>query len=162
MPIDSQAFRDAMRHFPAGVTVVTVKIPDGRRGMTVSAFASVSPSPPLVAVILDSAHSLHPLLDQGVTDSFAINVLAEGQAEISNRFAFVKDQDRFAVGDWGEAETGAPVLEEALAWLDCRLYDKMRAGTHTIFVGEVVASKVPRPETRPLVYWNRDYRRIEP
>ena len=161
MPIDSQAFRDAMRHFPAGVTVVTVKTPDGRRGMTVSAFASVSPSPPLVAVILDSAHSLHPLLDQGVTDSFAVNVLAADQAEISNRFAFVKDQDRFAVGDWGEAETGAPVLEEAVAWLDCRLYDKMRAGTHTIFVGEVVASKVPRPETRPLVYWNRDYRRIE-
>jgi flavin reductase (DIM6/NTAB) family NADH-FMN oxidoreductase RutF len=161
MPIDSQAFRDAMRHFPAGVTVVTVKVPDGRRGMTVSAFASVSPSPPLVAVILDSAHSLHPLLDQGVAESFAVNVLAADQAEISNRFAFVKDQDRFAVGHWSEAETGAPVLEEALAWLDCRLYDKMRAGTHTIFVGEVVASKVPRPENRPLVYWNRDYRRIE-
>jgi flavin reductase (DIM6/NTAB) family NADH-FMN oxidoreductase RutF len=161
MPIDSQAFRDAMRHFPAGVTVVTVKIPDGRRGMTVSAFASVSPSPPLIAVILDSAHSLHPLLDQGVAESFAVNILAEGQAEISNRFAFVKDQDRFAAGNWGEAETGAPVLAEALAWLDCRLYDKMRAGTHTIFVGEVVASNVPRPENRPLVYWNRDYRRIE-
>lgn len=162
MPIDSQAFRDVMRHFPAGVTVVTVTTPEGRRGMTVSAFASVSPSPPLVAVILDSAHSLHPLLDQGVTDSFAVNVLAEDQSEVSQRFAFVKDQDRFAVGDWGEAETGAPVLGEALAWLDCRLYDKMRAGTHTIFVGEVVASRVGRPEEPPLIYWNRGYRRIAP
>ena len=161
MSIDSQAFRDAMRHFPAGVTVVTVKVPDGRRGMTVSAFASVSPSPPLIAVILDSAHSLHPLLDQGVTDSFAVNMLAADQAEVSQRFAFVKDQDRFAVGNWSEAVTGAPVLEEALAWLDCRLYNKVRAGTHTIFVGEVVASRVGRPDEKPLVYWNRDYRRIE-
>lgn len=160
MPIDSQAFRDVLRHFPAGVTVVTVNTPEGRRGMTVSAFASVSPSPPLVAVILDSAHSLHPLLDQGVTDAFAVNVLAADQSEISQRFAFVKDQDRFAVGDWGEAETGAPVLGEALAWLDCRLYDKMRAGTHTIFVGEVLASRVGRPEEQPLIYWNRGYRRI--
>ena len=150
-----------MRHFPAGVTVVTVKVPDGRRGMTVSAFASVSPSPPLIAVILDSAHSLHPLLDQGVTDSFAVNMLAADQAEVSQRFAFVKDQDRFAVGNWSEAVTGAPVLEEALAWLDCRLYNKVRAGTHTIFVGEVVASRVGRPDEKPLVYWNRDYRRIE-
>ncbi len=162
MPIDSQAFRDVLRHFPAGVTVVTVMTPEGRRGMTVSAFASVSPSPPLVAVILDSHHSLHPLLDQGVTEGFAVNILAEDQAELSQRFAFVKDQDRFAVGSWGEAETGAPVLEEALAWLDCRLYDKLRAGTHTIFVGEVVASRVGRPEETPLVYWNRGYRRISP
>lgn len=162
MPIDSQAFRDVLRHFPAGVTVVTVMTPEGRRGMTVSAFASVSPSPPLVAVILDSHHSLHPLLDQGVTEAFAVNILAEDQSELSQRFAFVKDQDRFAVGSWGEAETGAPVLEEALAWLDCRLYDKLRAGTHTIFVGEVVASRVGRPEETPLVYWNRGYRRISP
>lgn len=162
MPIDSQAFRDVLRHFPAGVTVVTVALPEGRHGMTVSAFASVSPSPPLIAVILDSTNSLHPLLDQGIAETFAVNVLAEDQAAISQRFAFVKDQDRFAVGTWGQAATGAPVLEEALAWLDCRLYDKLRAGTHTIFIGEVLASRVGRPDEKPLIYWNRDYRRIEP
>lgn len=162
MTIDSQSFRDALRHFPAGVTIVTVLTPEGRRGMTVSAFASVSPQPPLVTVILDSKSTLHGLLDEGVVDTFAINVLAADQAELSQRFAFVKDQDRFALGEWATAETGAPVLANALAWLDCRLHGKMRAGTHSLFVGEVVASQVPRPEEKPLVYWNRDYRRIEP
>ncbi len=162
MPIDSQAYRDVLRHFPAGVTIVTVETPEGRRGMTVSAFASVSPSPPLIAVILDSKHSLHPLLDEGVTPYFAVNILSEDQADISQRFAFVKDEDRFAMGDWTRALTGAPVLESALAWLDCRLHEKVRAGTHTIFVGEVLASNVPRPDEKPLVYWNRNYRRFEP
>lgn len=159
-PITTTAFRDALRHFPAGVTLVTTVHEGVRRGMTVSAFASVSPEPPLIMVVIDQAHSLHALLEPGVLP-FAVNVLGEDQCELSNRFAFVHDQDRFAVGDWHRAITGAPVLRSALVWLDCRPFTQVKAGTHTIFVGEVQASRVERPGEPPLIYWNRDYRRLD-
>ncbi|HRC84871.1 MAG TPA: flavin reductase family protein [Thermoanaerobaculia bacterium] len=159
MSITAEAFRDALRHFPAGVTVVTLKAGDQIHGLTVSAFASVSPEPPLVAVIIDRRHTAHALLEQEGT-VFAVNILAEDQVELSNRFAWSKDQDRFAGGRWSPAATGAPVLEDALAWLDCTVWARHPAGTHTIYLGEVQASSVARSGEPPLVYWNRDYRRL--
>lgn len=148
-----------MRHFPAGVTLVTTRAGDSVHGMTVSAFASVSPKPPMVLVCIDHKHTMHGLLeaDDAV---FAINILAEGQDALSNRFAFAKDVDRFAEGTWAKAETGAPVLDDALAWLDCRVHSRQSAGTHTIYVGEVVASRVAREDEHPLIYWNRGYRHL--
>jgi flavin reductase (DIM6/NTAB) family NADH-FMN oxidoreductase RutF len=59
------------------------------------------------------------------------------------------------------AATGAPVLEDALAWLDCTVFSRHPAGSHSLYIGEVVASAVPRPDEQPLVYWNRDYRRLD-
>jgi flavin reductase (DIM6/NTAB) family NADH-FMN oxidoreductase RutF len=159
MPVSSEAFRDALRHFPAGVTIVTIKSGDEVHGLTVSAFASVSPEPPLILVAIDHRHYAYTLLEQpGAT--FAVNILAEQQADLSNRFAYVKDENRFAVGDWQTAATGAPVLTDALAWLDCTVYSRHEAGTHTLYVGQVHASSVPHPDAPTLVYWNRQYRRL--
>lgn len=159
MPIDSDAFRDALRHFPAGVTIVTVKAGNEIHGLTVSAFVSVSPTPPLISVIIDHKHRAHDLLEHS-SAVFAVNILKQEQQELSNRFAWVKE-DRFAEGNWGTALTGAPVLLDALAWLDCTIYSRHTAGTHTIYIGEVQASSVTAPEHKPLVYWNRAYRRVE-
>jgi flavin reductase (DIM6/NTAB) family NADH-FMN oxidoreductase RutF len=160
-PITSEAFRDAMRHFPAGVTVVTVRAGDEVHGLTVSSFSSVSPDPPLVSVIIDQRHTAFPLLErEGAV--FAVNVLRHDQVELSNRFAWLKDEDRFGAGEWTTAVTGAPVLTDALAWLDCRVWGRYPAGSHSIYVGEVLASAVPRPDERPLVYWNRGYRKLSP
>ena len=160
MPITSEAFRDALRHFPAGVTIVTIKSGAEVHGLTVSAFASVSPEPPLIMICIDHRHHAHDLLkDEGA--AFAVNILREDQQELSNRFAYVKDEDRFATGNWTVAVTGAPVLEDALAWLDCTVLSHQRAGTHTIYVGEVQASSVPHADERPLVYWNRAYHALE-
>lgn len=160
MTISSEDFRAALRHFPAGVTIVTLRAGETVHGLTVSAFASVSPQPPLVAVVIDNRHNAAELLqrDDAV---FAVNVLAEDQVELSNRFAWVKDEDRFVEGDWGEAVTGAPVLADALVWLDCRIHSRLPAGDHTIYVGEVQASAVPREDEAPLVYWNRGYRKLD-
>ena len=160
MPISSQDFRDCLRHFPAGVTIVTVKSGKRQHGLTVSSFASISPKPPLILVSIDRQHSGHSLLmEPGAT--FAVNILARDQIELSNRFAWIKDEDRFAAGDWGTAATGAPILRDALAWLDCTIEDSHPAGTHTIFVGLVQASGTPRSGQPPLVYWNRGYRHLE-
>ena len=158
-PVRSEEFREAMRLFPAGVTVVTVLAGEQVHGLTVSAFCSVSPDPPLVAVVIDQRHTAYPLLEQeGAV--FAVNVLAQDQAEVSNRFAWVKDEDRFSEGEWRPAATGALVMADALAWLDCRVWARFPAGTHTIYVGEVVATRVLREDDCPLVYWNRGYRKL--
>ena len=160
MAIDSAAFRDALRHAPAGVSVVTIRSGETRHGLTVSAFASVSPEPPLVAVMIDHRHFAHQLLGRpGAV--FAINLLAEDQRALSERFAWTPDEDRFAVGAWTTATTGAPILADALAWLDCTVFSSHAAGSHTLYVGLVEASGVPRPDGAPLVYWNRDYRRLD-
>ena len=157
--IRGEAFRDAMRHFPAGVTVVTVKAGEQVHGLTVSSFCSVSPEPPLVAVIIDQRHTAYPLLEEDGA-CFAVNILGQEQTELSNRFAWLKDEDRFEAGEWETAATGAPVLRDALAWLDCKVRERYAAGTHTIYIGEVCASSVPRPDEPPLVYWNRGYRKL--
>jgi flavin reductase (DIM6/NTAB) family NADH-FMN oxidoreductase RutF len=159
MALSSEAFRDCLRHFPSGVTIVTINSGERQHGLTVSSFASLSPDPPLIMIGIDHRHSAYALLTEpGAT--FAVNILGRDQSELSNRFAWLKDEDRFKAGNWGTAVTGAPVLKDALAWLDCTLYAAHAAGTHTIFVGEVQAGKTPRPNASPLVYWNRGYRHL--
>jgi flavin reductase (DIM6/NTAB) family NADH-FMN oxidoreductase RutF len=159
LAITSEEFRDALRRFPSGVTIVTIKAAERIHGLTVSAFASVSPDPPLIAVIIDHRHSAHALLEtEGAI--FAVNILGQDQFDLANRFAWVKDQDRFLEGRWMTAVTGAPVLVDALAWLDCAIASRHVVGNHTIYVGQVLASRVPKPDEPPLVYWNRGYRQL--
>ena len=158
--VRSEAFRDAMRHFPAGVTVVTVRSGDQLHGLTVSSFCSVSPDPPMVAVVIDHRHTAYPLLEEEGA-SFAVNILHQDQVELSNRFAWLKDEDRFDAGDWRTAVTGAPVLADCLAWLDCVVRERYPAGTHAVYLGEVVATAVPRPDEPALIYWNRGYRKLQ-
>ena len=157
--ISSEEFRLALRHFPAGVTIVTIRSGERVHGLTVSAFASVSADPPMIMVIIENRHHAYTLLEEADA-VFAVNILGEEQSELSNRFAWLKDEDRFAQGNWSKAETGAPILVDALAWLDCRIHARYPAGSHTIYVGLIEASSVPQPEAPPLVYWNRGYRKL--
>ena len=155
MPIDSQAFRDTLCHFPAGVTLVTIKAGEQIHGMTVTAFVSISAGPPLIAVVIDQRGRGYQLLEQ--PDAvFAVNILNEDQEALSRRFAFSKE-NRFAEGPWTTAVTGAPILEDAHAWLDCTIYDRHVAGGNTIYIGEVQATHIAQAEQKPLVYWNRCY-----
>ncbi len=159
MSVASHDFRDTLRHFPSGVTIVTVRSGARVHGLTVSAFASVSPSPPLVSIIIDHEHTAYSLLESEDA-TFAVSILHQDQIELGNRFAWVKDEDRFEEGKWIEALTGAPVLADALAWMDCTIYARCPAGTHTIYVGEVQACGSPRSGEPPLVYWDRGYRKL--
>lgn len=159
MSVDSRAYREALRLFPSGVTLVTIRSAGVLHGLTVSAFASVSPDPPLVAILIDHQHRAHALLQEpGAT--FAVNILGEEQRELSDRFAWTEETERFAAGDWGAGVTGAPVLETALAWLDCTIHAQIAAGSHTLYIGRVEASATPRADAKPLLYWNRAYRRL--
>jgi flavin reductase (DIM6/NTAB) family NADH-FMN oxidoreductase RutF len=101
----------------------------------------------------------HNLLEQG--KCFAINFLRDDQREIADRFAGRDGEvDRFVGARTRSAVTGAPIFEDCLAWLDCRLVDQHRAGNHIIYIGEVVASDV-NGNGSPLLYWNGDYRTID-
>jgi flavin reductase (DIM6/NTAB) family NADH-FMN oxidoreductase RutF len=152
-------FRDALRHFPSGVTIVTLRAGRIDHGFTVSAFVAVSIDPPLVAVVVDRAHLGCDLLRREGT-VFAVNILGRDQEELSSRFASSRTEDRFAAGSWTRAVTGAPVLTGALAWLDCTIENRAEAGDHVVTIGRVRASHVPRPGASPLVYWNRGYRTL--
>ncbi len=158
MPITAEDYKDVLRHFPAGVTIVTIKAGEETHGLTVSAFASISPSPPLIMVAIDQRNYGHQMMERS-NACFAVNILHSEQEALSNRFAW-QNEDRFGAGEWGTATTGAPILETAIAWLDCTIYSRHNTGTHTIYIGEVQESKVIRPDEKALVYWNRKYQNI--
>jgi len=161
MAISSEEYRDAMRHFASGVTLVTIRAGEEIHGLTVSAFASVSTAPPLVLVVIDHRHKAHALLERHDA-TFAVNVLNQEQIELSNRFAWTKDEDRFQEGEWHAAPSGAPILAGALAWLDCTVQARHATGTHTIYVGEAQASHASTDaKSLPLLYWNRGYRHLK-
>jgi len=159
MPINSDAFRDTLSQYPSGVTIITVKAGDEVHGLTASAFASVSADPPLIAIFINHKGRAHTLFER--SDAvFAVNFLRETHEPLSNRFAFSKE-DKFAEGDWTTAHTGAPILADALAWLDCTIYSRVSMGSHSIYVGEIQATEVLNPDDNPLVYWNRGYRQLD-
>ena len=159
MAVSSDDFKGALRLFPSGVTIVTIRTGESKHGLTVSAFVSISAEPPLIGIMIDRDHRAHELLESDGS-VFAVNILGQDQEELSNRFAWTQDEDRFSMGNWSSAATGAPVLDDALCWLDCTVHSRLEAGSHTIYVGEVQACQEPRADEPPLVYWNREYRQI--
>ncbi len=155
MPVSSEEFREGLRHWASGVTVVTARAGSRIHGMTVSAFTSVSLDPPLVLVCADKTSHTHPLISEGRV--FAANILAAGQEALSNRFASKKDEHRRFEGvDWHEAVTGAPILPGVVAAIDCRVVSEHDAGDHVIYVGSVEAVETRAAE--PLVYHAGNYR----
>ena len=156
MTVSKEEFRRALGHFASGVTVVTSKGEDGLlRGITVSAFSSVSLDPPLVLICIDKKASLHDHLKEG--RHFAVNILADDQEIISRRFAS-KEADRFEGLGHREGGTGAPLINGALATIECRIVHAYPGGDHTIIVGEVLATEVI--EGGPLAYFRGGYVRL--
>lgn len=152
MAVDAQTFRTVLGQWPTGVAVVTTTAAGGWHGMTAGSFGSVSLDPPLVMVCLARHIHTHGLVER--SGVFAVSFLGKDQAAIGHRFAGREPGDRFARGSWTAAPTGAPVLGEALAWLDCRVAHAYPGGDHTIFVGEVLTAATPR-RTAPLLFHSR-------
>jgi flavin reductase (DIM6/NTAB) family NADH-FMN oxidoreductase RutF len=157
-PFASSDFRSTVGAFATGVTVITTRGPDHLYGMTANAFSSVSLEPPLVLVcVISDTEGSRNITSNGI---FAVNVLSEQQEPISRYFAGKerpRGLDAFAEIPHREAVTGAPVLEGAAAFLDCRLAATHDAGDHQIFVGEVLALDVD-PDAAPLVFHGGRYR----
>ncbi len=159
MPINSELFRKVLSQFATGVTIVTTRHGDTIHGLTANAFCSVSLEPPLVLVCVDKSAQSHDLIKQ--SGHFVVNILTTAQEELSRRFSTNHSSaaERFAGIDFRTEMTGAPVLEESLGWLDCKLVAAHPGGDHTIFVGEVLALG-PSGNDNPLLYYQSQYQKL--
>ncbi|HCT98950.1 MAG TPA: flavin reductase [Methylococcaceae bacterium] len=160
MAIDATQFKQAMRLWASGVTVLTThSTQHGLQGMTVSAFSSVSAEPPLVLCCLNGETETSAGID--LSACFGVNILSEAQQGVSNQFAGGSSYEaRFAANPWHTAVTGAPLLTESLMSLDCTVVEKVRAGSHWILIGEVQHCEMR--EGNPLLYFNANYRELAP
>jgi flavin reductase len=145
-----------MRRFPAGVAVVTVDAGGQPLGLTVGSLVSLSLEPPLVGVAIGRQAALHELLREA--GAFAASLLAEGQEQIAAHFA--RGVPPIALWTGIATRPGkvvpAPLVEDALGWIECRVSAEHPVGDHTLFVGEVLDLEKGR-DVRPLVYVDRRY-----
>ncbi|MGW3204257.1 flavin reductase family protein [Streptomyces sp. NPDC001135] len=153
-----ELFRDSMRQWATGITVVTAADAAGRpHGFTASSFTAVSMAPPLVLVCLDrNANCLETFR---ASAWFAVHVLRDDQEGLAVRFAR-KDADKFAGSATRSGLGGAPLLDGTLTRLECRTADRIAAGDHVILLGEVHRACVREGE--PLLYYQRAFHRIRP
>lgn len=163
IPVDPQALRDTMRMWASGVSVVTTAHGEVRSGLTVSAFNSLSLQPPMVLICVHKdSHSIPVIDDSGV---FAVSFLNADQQGISDRFAgrvaFAEGEDRFTGVATHIAATGAPIIAEAIAWVDCKVALKHDGSTHWIYIGEVQATGQNTLAVAPLLYFDRAYRTMQ-
>ena len=136
-PVSSADLRNVMRYYLTGVTIVTLTGPDKKPyGLTVTSFNSVSLSPPLILWSLDNRNDKLPMFQNA--RGFAVNIMAADQLALCEKFA-AADNDRFSNCDWCFGAYGQPLLENALANLECRPWAEYDGGDHTIFVGEVMS-----------------------
>jgi flavin reductase (DIM6/NTAB) family NADH-FMN oxidoreductase RutF len=149
-------FKHVMRHWASTVTIITTRADGSIYGLTATAFSSLSVQPPMVFVSIYRKTHTHPLIEQ--SGIFCVNFLAPGMTHLSDRFAGrYPNEDRFAGVAYRSEATGSPVLDDALAYLDCRVVEALVTGDHTIFVGQVEASGVQKPEQTPLLYFMGRY-----
>lgn len=148
-----------MRVFPQGVTVVTTNTDQGPRGLTVSSFTSVSLAPPLILISIAKSSALHDVFREA--KAFAVNFLADDQKTVSDRFAGrTQAKDKFQGILFDEGETGSPIIEGVRAALECKPWQVIDGGDHSIIVGEVV-SALTLSSKRPLVYYSQQYTTTE-
>jgi flavin reductase (DIM6/NTAB) family NADH-FMN oxidoreductase RutF/DNA-binding IclR family transcriptional regulator len=150
---DSGDLRRVLGSFVTGVTVVTTTDDEGRfHGVTANSFSSVSLDPPLVLWSQAVKSHSHPVFFKA--ERFAVNILAEDQIELSNRFA-KSSPEKFSGIDVDIGAGSVPLLRDCSARLQCRVVSRVPGGDHTIYVGEVVA--IDRAERKPLVFGNGQY-----
>ncbi|HEY4690802.1 MAG TPA: flavin reductase family protein [Anaerolineae bacterium] len=160
MSVDQSAFKRVMRRWASGVTIVTTRAGREVYGLTVSGFGGISLDPALVMVSIGHDQRSHDKIREGGV--YAVNILHADQVALSDRFASRDPEiaDRFAGVACRTVVSGAPVLDDCLAWFDCRVVAEHVVGDHTLFIGDVLAGDVAR-QAQPLVYSNRGYYRLD-
>ena len=160
MAVSANDFRNAMALWANTVAVVATGGPMGKRGLTVTSFASVTDSPPMVlACVSANSSSLPALLEHG---AFSLNLLSAEQEAVANVFAGrtgAKGEARFDGLPLAEGTLGQPVLTDSLVSLECKLISETLHSTHKILIGEVVKVH-PGSGEKPLLYWERGFHKL--
>jgi flavin reductase (DIM6/NTAB) family NADH-FMN oxidoreductase RutF len=155
-PVASEEFRRACGRFATGVTIASVLDSEGApHGLTVNSFTSVSLEPPLILICL--GHAVSAIHHFRAATHFGINVLADDQRALSDRFAR-KGHDRFDGLAWQPGVTGVPLLPGVLAAIECAVHRIVPMGDHDILVGEMVHAEIHQGE--PLLYFGGSYRKL--
>ena len=154
---DHHSYRNAMGGFATGVTIVTTMAGDTPVGVTANSFTSVSLNPPLVLICLGKSLGCVDAFLR--TDHFAISVLGHDQEALSTRFA-TKGIDRFQSTDWQMSKLNNPLIQPALANIECAKHAELDYGDHTIFIGEVLRVQYAM-KGDPLHYFGGQYRQLQ-
>jgi flavin reductase (DIM6/NTAB) family NADH-FMN oxidoreductase RutF len=160
-PVSAEAFKQGMRRLAAGVTIITTAHDGERSGLTATAVCSLSLDPPQLLVCVHREAGAHEFIERG--ERLCVNVLARNHRHLARRFAGqngVYGTKRFQAGRWTTLKTGSPVLEDALVSFDCIVTERVKASTHTIFIGRVVEVG-PRSNAKPLLYASGEYASVQ-
>lgn len=154
--VDQGLYRDVIGRFASGVTVITTQADDHDYGTTASAVSSLSMEPPMLLVCLNTTSETQAAIR--ISMRFAVNILGEDQQELAYQFA-AKGASKFVEGDVVRSQSGIPMLARAIARLECRVAEQVRAGTHTVFLAEV--EHAAALEGSPLTYFRGRFGRFE-
>ena len=159
MTVDPLEFRSIIGQFATGVTVITTAAGEEMQGMTANAVTSLSLDPVMLLVCVEKTTHTHGLLER--SGAFAVNILGEHQETVSRLFAKKAEPEigslrgqRFRLG-----ETGAPILEDCLAFLECRVEEVLDGGDHSIFLGRVVDEAIVN-DVKPLLFYRGGYQTL--
>ena len=155
MQVSRDAFRNAMSVLAAAVNVVTTAGPAGRAGFTATAVCSVSDEPPSLLVCLNRSASVYDIFS--ANGHLCVNTLTSKHQALSNLFGGKSSmEERFATADWHTECTGSPMLDDALINFDCRIINRVAAGSHDILICEIVGLR-QQDSGDGLIYFNRAY-----
>lgn len=160
MPVQDTTFRNSMRLLASGVTIVASLFEGRRSGLTATAVCSLALSPPRVLTSINMQGHTYGLV--AGSRCMSINLLAMDHEKLAERFAAkraAEDEDRFVHGEWKTGLTGAPLLADALAALDCRVTEIIPLDTHAILIGVVedIVFGLHRP---PLIHFEAGFTSI--
>jgi len=157
LTFDAAHFRAVVGHFATGIAIVTGTDEGEPVGLTCQSFISVSLDPPLVGFAPAKSSTSWPRIAR--SGAFCVNVLTEDQEEVCRVFA-TTGADKFRGVGWRTGESGSPILNDSLAWVDCRIEHEYEAGDHVIVVGRVLELDSAR-SGRPLLFYRAGYGRFE-
>lgn len=155
-------FRMVMGHFATGISVVTTFDGGKPAGITVNAFSSVSLDPPLVMVALDRRRFITPMV--AAAGRYGVSILGSNQQALSDCFAHAPvspGREDFCGAAWHAGPTGLPLIDGAIATLECTTVETFSAGDHDLFIGRVDSIEQHRDGEAPLLYFRRRYLRVE-
>jgi len=155
--VDGTVFRRVISNFMSGVVVITTEHDGVRYGMTVSAVSSLSLDPPMLLVCLNARSGTQDAVRRA--ERFAVNILAEDQGHLAERFASSGSADKFGGVETRTGRTGVPLLPGALAVVECRVAEVVTGGTHRVFLAEVVHAEMT--EGAPLAYFRGKFGKFE-
>ena len=162
MELRPDEFRAVMGHFATGISVVTTYDGEKPAGITVNAFSSVSLDPALVMIALDRRRFITPMVR--VAGRYGVSILGADQQALSDCFAHAPvspGREDFCGAQWHAGPTGLPLIDGAIATLECTTVETFTAGDHDLFIGRVDSLEQHREDVEPLLYFRRRYLRIE-